>query len=66
MGIPEKELEMNAAATQHHENELAKTKLADEAVIIPESLRGMSPEELRVLERKMVRKMDMVIVSLLV
>ena len=33
----------------------------DDAVLKPESLRAMSDEELRTLESKMVRKMDLVI-----
>ena len=33
----------------------------EDAAPVPESLRHMSPEEIRTLEKKMVRKMDIVI-----
>ncbi|KAH8169822.1 major facilitator superfamily protein [Sarocladium implicatum] len=42
-----------------------KGQQVEDAAPIPESLRAMSPEEIRTLEKKMVRKMDIVIMPIM-
>ena len=58
--MSEKEIDANATMALH-EDDVSKKDLAEDAVAKPESIRNMSDEELRVLEKKMVRKMDLVI-----
>lgn len=43
------------------DDDTLKRDQAEEAVVMPESLRNMSDEDISQLRKKMVRKMDMVI-----
>lgn len=52
----------NTDAVQAGEEEFSsKTEMPDEVVAMPDDLRGMSDDELTALRKRMVRKMDCVI-----
>lgn len=62
MAPSEKDIDEKATAVHSGEDDLVKSdKEEHEAVVMPEDIRNMSEAEIESLRKKMVRKMDMVI-----
>lgn len=62
MGASEKDFDTNATAVHANGDDVvSKIDRTDDAVIVPESIRHMTDEEMEKMRKKMVRKMDAVI-----
>lgn len=64
MAPPEKEVDIQGAA--RHGDDNLKGDLAEETVPRPESIANMSDAEIQAMETSMVRKMDMVIMCVVI